>query len=264
MPTESLRAELAARIPAAPPRPVELLPGLRLSAGGLGPLAPLAFVFVMAGCMPAIMFLTEPGMRLAQGTRTTGRVERVEPDRMSPEYVSVRYSFASPDGLQFRGEDSVSTRSAYGDVHEGDAVPVLYLPTDPTTNGMAGGRRVSSAPPWFIFLIFPVAVLAFCVPLLWPRYSQLIRDRRLFRIGTLAAGRVLFVGGQAEWSWPGWPRPTRSTVFVATRLDTGDEREVRAVCTNDWLLVHLGPGTEVTVVYDPASSRAVLLENYLR
>jgi hypothetical protein len=91
-----------------------------------------------------------------------------------------------------------------------------------------------------------------------------MRDRRLFRTGTLARGTVIFVVGHVAWSWPGWPQPMRSTVFVKTRLETGEEREVRAVCTNDWLLAHLAPGTEVTVVCDPASSRAMLLENYLR
>ncbi len=64
--------------------------------------------------------------------------------------------------------------------------------------------------------------------------------------------------------WPGWPLPTRADVYVQARFPMGEEREVRAVCTNDWLLAHLPPGAEVTVACRPGNPRAVLLENYLR
>ncbi len=56
--------------------------------------------------------------------------------------------------------------------------------------------------------------------------------------------------------------PTRGEVFVATRLRSGEEREVKAICTNDWLLGRLEPGSEVNVCVE--GDKAVLLENYVR
>jgi hypothetical protein len=262
---EILRAELS-RIPAVPPRPADLLPGLRLSGRVmLRQLAPFSFLGLFA-FMPVVIFLVDPGARLAYGQRTTGRVEHVEREsqQCGGHGIGIRYSFSSPEGLPFRGEDTACPRTPYSDVREGDAVTVVYLASDPTTNAIAGGQRVANAPPWPIFLVFPLMMALFLVPLFWPQYSQLRRDRRLFRTGVLAGGTAVYVAApQTAW-WPGWPRPTQSTVFVKARLPTGGEREVRAVCSNDWLLAHLAPGTEVTVVCEQDGSRAVLLESYLR
>src|SRR4030095_16103860 len=164
-----------------PPRSVALLPGLRLSGGLLRQLAPFWFLGLFA-FMPAIVFLADPGARLARGERTSGRVERVEPDQQQcgGEGGRMRYSFSSPDGLPYRGEDSACRRTPYSDVREGDAVPVVYLPSDPSTNAIVGGRRVADAPPWPLFLVFPLFIGIFLIPLFWPRYAQLLRDRRLF------------------------------------------------------------------------------------
>ena len=94
------------------------------------------------------------------------------------------------------------------------------------------------------------------------RIAQLRRDRRLFRLGSLASGRVIFVSRRHELAWPGWPVPPRGEVFVAARLRSGEEREVKAICTNDWLLGHLPPDADVHVCVQ--GDQAVLLENYLR
>lgn len=60
----------------------------------------------------------------------------------------------------------------------------------------------------------------------------------------------------------GWPLPVHAEVFVAARLRSGEEREVRAICTNDWLLVHLPPDSDVNICVQ--GERAILIENYLR
>lgn len=44
----------------------------------------------------------------------------------------------------------------------------------------------------------------------------------------------------------------------------GASKEVTALCSNDWLLAHLPPGAEVTVVYDSTTGRAMLVEDYVR
>ena len=152
---------------------------------------------------------------------------------------------------------------AYSDVREGDSVP-RRLPDeqsrDQRDRGGPENQRTSVADILLLPAIRPNVFRA----LFWPRYSQLLRDRELFRTGTLARGTVVFVVRQQDSWWPGWPLPTRADVYVQTRLPIGQEREVRAVCTNDWLLAHLPPGAEVTVAYRPGKPSAVLLENYLR
>ena len=104
--------------------------------------------------------------------------------------------------------------------------------------------------------------LVFIIPILAPRIRQVLRDRRLFRTGRLFAGRVLYVAQRADGGWPGLPTPTRAEVFVRLGEDAAPTREVKAVCTNDWLLLHLAPGTEVTVCV--VGGNGVLLENYYR
>ncbi len=78
----------------------------------------------------------------------------------------------------------------------------------------------------------------------------------------LLPGRVILVSVQQDWHWPGWPMTTRGEVFVAARLRSGQERELKAVCTNDWVLGSVAPDSEVNVCVD--GSKAVLLGNYFR
>ena len=80
----------------------------------------------------------------------------------------------------------------------------------------------------------------------------------------MVPGTVVFVKPQSSGPWPGWPPPTRVDVFVEVRMPTGDEREVRAFCDNDWLLAHLPPGAQVTVACHPTAAKGVLVENYVR
>jgi hypothetical protein len=178
--------------------------------------------------------------------------------------VQISYSFsASPDST-FRGQDVVCPGTPYASVREGDSIPAVYLSRNPAVNAIAGSRRISEPPPYPV-LLFPLFALLFFAPLFWPRYSQLLRDRKLFRTGILARGRVVFVVRQQDSWFPGWPTMyPRADVHVQARLPSGEQREVKAVCANDWLTTHLPPGAEVTVVCHPRHPRAVLLENYLR
>lgn len=260
--------DLLPRIPNEPPRSVDLLPGLSLSraVSGATLIWPLGFLALFA-LMPVIILLSdEHAMLSVRRTETTaGRVERTQPVKeCAGDGVRILYSFSPPErGVLFRGHDVVCPRTPYSDVREGDSVPVVYLTSNPAINAIAGGQR-TDASPWPIFFVFPLFGLMFFAPLFWPRYSQLLRDRKLFRTGTVARGTVVFVVRQQDSWWPGWPLPTRADVYVQARFPMGEEREVRAVCTNDWLLAHLPPGAEVTVACRPGNPRAVLLENYLR
>jgi hypothetical protein len=223
----------------------------------------LAFISFMA-LMPILVFAQERSAMLAlRETETTaGRVDAVEQGRACQEgSTEIFYSFTSNTGVSFRGQESACLGSTYAGVRPGDSIPIVYVKADPAINAIAGSLNTS--PAFFLpVLLFPLFALFFFAPLFWPRFAQLRKDRRLFQSGSLATGRILFVSTQNETAWPGWPSPTRAEVFVAARLRSGEEREVRAVCTNDWLLMHLHPGTEVNLCIK--GSNAVLLENYAR
>jgi hypothetical protein len=263
-----LTEELFSRLPARPPRPFDLLPGLRLSRGAalrnMG--LPLALVALFA-LMPVMIVFTDPSAMFAirDKATTTGRVEQVKSSRgCDGGSTEIFYSFSTREGVPFRGQETVCAGSPYAGVREGDAVPIVYVKDDPELHGIAGGRRTSAGFP-FPVLLFPLFALLIFVPLFWPRCAQLLRDRKLYRSGpTLARGRVVFVTREQGMSWPGWPTSSRSTVYVQVQSPALGAREVQAVCTNEWLIGHLPPGAEVTVVCHANKPRAVLLENYLR
>ena len=79
-----LGGDVLPRIPAEPPRSVDLLPGLRLSRAVSGPKPNLATGFLAFFCalMPVIIFLSdEDAMLSVRRTETAaGRVERTQPE----------------------------------------------------------------------------------------------------------------------------------------------------------------------------------------
>ena len=263
-----LSEELFNRLPAHPPRSTDLLPGLRLSrAVALRNLAlPLAFVAFIA-LMPVMIIFSDPSAMFAirEKQTTAGRVEQVTRSHgCNGESAQVFYSFSTPEGVTYRGEETLCAGSPYAGVREGESVPVVYVKSKPELHGIAGSPKTSAEFPLPV-LLFPFFALLVFVPLFWPRYAQLLRDRKLYRTGpVLARGKVVFIAREQSQSWPGWPTSTRSTVYIQVQAPTLGAREVRAVCTNDWLVSHLPPGAEVSVVCHAKEPRAVLLENYLR
>lgn len=186
---------LLPQIPQEPPRAVTVLPGLRLtravSARAL--ILPLSFLGLFA-LMPLIIMLSDRGAKLAiRRTHTvSGRVEQLEAGRgCTGDSTEVRYSFSTGNGVVYRGQDTVCTGTPYSSIRSGDTVPVVYMEDDPAVNAIPGARGTDS-PPVFIFLIFPLFGLVFFLPFFWPRYSQLLHDRKLFRTGTLRHGAVAF------------------------------------------------------------------------
>jgi hypothetical protein len=260
-----LTSDDLSRIPAEPPRRPDLLPGLGLSRAL--PKRVLAFPLVLLAAfalMPLLVLTATDEGRLAFGE--TERAEaRVESAEASPGCggagTDLVYSFTSRDGLAYKGRETVCPRSPYAQVQPGDTVPIEHLKSDPGVSAIADGDDAGPG-PLLTLLFFPLFPLLFVVPIYWPRVSQLLRDRKLFRSGTLARGRVRFVARQHDAHWPGWPVPVRGEVYVAVGLPSGEDREVKAICTNDWLLTHLPPDAEVTVCLQ--GDAAVLLENYLR
>lgn len=249
---------LRSRIPAQPPRPVELLEGLRLSRAFSwrslgGPIAILGLVALLP--LIALLADTDAILQLRESELAQGRVESVGETRACNERgVLVHYVFTAPGGVELRGRKALCARSPYAGVHEGDPVPVRFLVADPAVHGIAGAQDPA---PLLLFLSLPLLGLLLLVPLTWPQLAPVFRDRKLFRTGVLATGRVTFVKKQNDGAWSGFPMLTRATVFVAV---AGEEH--RATCTNDWLLAHLPPGAEVTICH--ARGRAMLVENYLR
>jgi hypothetical protein len=257
--------DLRAAIPQGAPRSASLLPGLRLgrilrSRSLMFPLAMIA----MFSVFPFAIAASDPQFRLSRGdrARATGRVDSVDEGTACGQRpgVALRYSFPDPAGVVFRGQQNLCPESPYARSMAGSAVPIVFLADDPSVNAIAGSG--SSAPPVALLSLFPLLASFFVLPLVAPRLRQLFRDRKLFRVGSLATGRVVFVVQQQDSGWPGVPAPTRAEVFVRLADGSLPEREVKAICTNDWLLLHLAPGTEVTVC--ARGTNAVLLENYFR
>jgi Protein of unknown function (DUF3592) len=215
-------------------------------------LAFLAFVLVVAGDRGAMLALRKT-------ETTSGRVTAVQERR---NCGAISYSFTTRAGVSFRGSQVVCVGSPYDGVLLGDSVPVVYVKSKPAINALADANNTN--PAVFLSLaIFPLFGLFVLAPLIWPRISQLRTDRKLFCTGSLVKGRVVFVAAGRDSPWgPGWSFPTRGAVFVAAQLRSGGEQEVKAACTNHWLLGQLAPGSEVNVCVK--GNKAVLLENYFR
>lgn len=251
-------------IPEHAPRKVSVLPGLALSRA-VNPRSLLipAFLLLVFALMPLMMLSTDRDAMLSVRSTVTvsGQVSQMGKGRAcNGESIEVQYSFTAGD-VEYRGQDTACTQSGYANLVQGDAVPVVYLVDDPSVNAIAGS--LNNAPPIELFLVFPLFGLAFFGPLFWPRVSQALRDRRLFQRGTLASGVVVFASKRQDVSWPGWPGSTRSDIHIS--IQHGSSRsEVVAQCSNDWLLSHLPPGANVTVVYDSKTAKAMLVENYIR
>jgi hypothetical protein len=257
--------EILTRLPSQPPRSPNLLPGLRLGTAlnlrNLG--LPIAFLALFA-FMPLIMFSSDPEMMLSlRSTETApGRVERTDRGQgCGGSSVRITYSFSTGDGLNFRGQDSVCAKTAYAEASEGQSIPITYVKSEPTVNRIAGFKPDDGA---YLVFLFPVFGLVFFLPLIWPSYSRLLGDRKLFKHGILARGRVAFVTKEQSSWWPGMAAPARAKVYVQVRLPSGSEHEFQTACTNDWLLSHLPPGADVLVACDAKNPQAALLQNYLR
>lgn len=261
-----ISADEIERIPVEPPRRADLLPGLRLGrVVSMRLLAmPLALLALMA-VMPLIVLTQERRAMLAlRETETvSGRIESVASARSCQGGgTDISYSFTASTGVEFRGLESVCSGATYAEVRPGDAIPVIYAKSNPAINAVADSQAANPAFFLLPMIVFPLFGLLFIGPTFWPRISQTLKDRHLFQAGTLTSGRVIFVSSQQGAAWPGWPSPTRGDVFVSARLRSGDIHEVQAACTNEWLLTHLAPGTEVNLCVK--DGRAVLLENYAR
>jgi hypothetical protein len=249
-------------IPEQPPRRTELLEGLRLTRALRGPAIgiPIAIV-VLVAVLPLLVLIAHPELPywLRSSRVVEARVERVDEALVCGQKgVEILYAFTAPDGVGYRGRKSLCAGSPYAKLREGDSLPARFVVADPTINSVAG---TEPRLPLELFLLVPLLGLFVTAPMLWPQLKPVLHDRKLFRTGALARGRVTFARKQSE-SWSSSPLLARAEVFVAIRLPGGEESEVRATCTNDWLLSHLAPGTEVAVCH--AGGRAMLVENYLR
>jgi hypothetical protein len=177
------------------------------------------------------------------------------------------YAFTSSSGMQQRGVDSLCEESPYYSVQVGDAIAIRYLTRDPAVNEVAGAH--TDAPPLafaFFPLFFPLFFLAIFAPLFLPRVREILRARRLYRMGVLTQGKVVFVKKRTlgPTQWHGM-QGNFAEVYVAYTQPGGQRAELIAGCSNDWLLNHLEPGAAVHVVHAPGGSpRGSILEEFIR
>lgn len=255
-----------AQFPPNPPRAAGLLPGLRLASAvsRSSLMIPLFFVVIFS-LMPFSFFFSDPHARLSLGhTETiTGRVVAIAPSGCRGEGHKITYAFAPPNGTEYRATSSACRGSPYFDVASGDHVPVTYLTSDPSINTIAGESDVN-APPFFIFLFFPLFGLLIFLPFV-PQIREVFRARRRFQKGVIAKGTVVFVKRKTSFSFPGWPGANAAEVFITYTAASGTAVEAKAFCNNDWLLNHLPPGTMVNIAYMANRPDAItLLDAYIR
>ncbi len=263
--TPMLNTELRASIPEHPPRNAKLLPGLHLSKtirpSSLILASVLLLLFALAPL--AIIFSNQDTMLSLYATKTaSGEVAQVQEGReCKGASIDIRYTFKAGD-LEYRGMDTACSRSAYAELTPGDKIPITHLADDPSVNAISGASR--NEPPLSLLLMIPLFGFALFGGLVLPRFSEVMRDRKLFRQGVLAEGSVIFVTKTYGSPYQGTGRPTQSQVYVALSGSGDSPSEVKAQCSNDWLLTHLPPGARVMVVYDPKNNNAMLVEGYLR
>jgi hypothetical protein len=265
--TEILREEIQ-RIPTAPPRSVDLLPGLRWPKSFSRtviwvPLGIMAFIVLFM--LLALAFSPE-GKLATRATRTAEAkvqtVQGLEQRKGCRGGVRVRYTFATPNGVTWMGGSHICPPSAYTDVQPGDTVPITYVESDPTTSAVTGTRRDGVADFLIALVVAPLLIGLVFLAVYWPLARENVRDRKLFRTGELAKGKVVYIKDRRDiWS-QSITRMSSAEVYVRARFESGGEREVVAKCTNEWLLANLPPGAEVHVC--AVGERAMLIESYLR
>jgi hypothetical protein len=258
-----------AKLPLEPPRPVESLPGLRLR--GAIPraalvLPPLFVAFFLI--IPLSIMNADPAMRLSMGSTESadGRVVSATSAAACRGEASHRltYAFPSRSGREYRGGATLCEESPYYSLHEGDAIEVRYLRSDPTVNALPGSGA-NQPPPLAFFFFMPVFFLAMFALMFWPPVREVLRARRLYKSGRLATGKVVFVKRRSNAFWPGLPFSSASEVYIAFETVVGTKREAVASCNNGWLIGRLVPGAIVHVAYsDGNSARVALLEAFLR
>jgi hypothetical protein len=253
--------QLIGSIPSETPRPISLLPGLSLRAQSLRRHAPIIFFMLFMGLFPFLIFLGDSGEQLnLHGKTIDARVTTITERNGDRE---VAYAFTPPGDREYKGACRCTQGTPAYDLKPGDSVSVLYLPSDPTENRLAG-RRYSQAPPFFVFFIFPLFIAVIFLPFVWPQIAGVFSARRLFTNGSIAKGTVVFVKKPNMPSWPSMMTGP-SEVYIAYRLPSGEAVEGKASCTNEWLVNQLAPGSSVNIAYSPGrTAKVVLLEAYLR
>jgi hypothetical protein len=258
--------ELAA-VATHPPR-IGVLPGMhfRYAVPASTRIMLIAFV-IFFGAFPLSIMSTDPKAKLEFGPSRTSEGHVVSTTDSSGCRDSrgrrIVYSFLADGGQEFRGTSMPCEDSPYHSAQVGDKIEIRYLVRDPAVNDVAGSE--SNQPPIFVFAFFPMFFLLFLSPLYLPQIREVMRARRLYKKGTLADGRVIFVKKRGGATWPGWPGSGSADVYVAYQIPGGGRAESVAWCSNDWLVNQLSPGTPVRILLSgKKSQRGVLLEAFVR
>ena len=234
-------------------------PGLRMRASVPKSWLLLPLIF---GCfvlfIPLSIMRSDPAVRLAFGPAETAQAQVISVSNASGCRNSgahrVLYSFATQSGGLYRGSATVCEGSPYYALDEGNMAEVRYLKSDPAVNGLAGGGQ-NQAPPLAVFLFPPFIVLAVLGSMYWPALRDVLRARRLYRDGHLAAAKVVFVKQRALPYRQGFSGIGAAEVYLAYQTTQGARRESVAWCQNDWLIKQLTPGMTVHIAYRTTTQR---------
>jgi hypothetical protein len=170
------------------------------------------------------------------GSQSLGQVTDMRYTWSSPY---VRYSF-SVDGTVYFGKAEVPINIS-DSLHQGDAIPVRYLPADPKVNHPAAWIELKSSTWWL--LLFPGWVVPFSFLFVWRFPLQ----RRLALEGVATWARI------AEREWRG---PSRGQRWESYTFRNAEGEVEFGTCPMD---VALKPGSTVCVLYLPAKpSRSII------
>ena len=257
--------DLLAGLPADPPRPLDLLPGLRLRTA-MSPvlLMPFGFILFFFVMMWSVVS-TEPQFHLMLGKTATDEGTVVSHgDCRSDAGSRVRYAFTPPNGPEYHGSYADCRGSTSTGLQPGDKVAITYLVSDPSVNVLAE-RLPGGEPPVILLLFFPLFPALFFLPMILPPLLQIHRNRRIVRRGLLAKSTVRYAKSGTRPAWLPLRDTAPAEIFVAYRHANGATVEARAKCPNTWLVNQLAPGGIVTIAYLPNQPAvAVLLDAFLR
>src|SRR5919109_797878 len=136
----SMFDEQLARIPPEPPRPLSLLPGLRLrSIVPLGILWLPAFFLLFFATVPVLLALENRQSRLMLGrSQTVAGTVLETAGRDDQSGRTITYVFRPPGGPEFRGLQTVRRTSPYAKVRAGDSIPIRFLSSNPSVSAIDG------------------------------------------------------------------------------------------------------------------------------
>jgi len=229
-----------------------LLPGLKyISILSKQAAIPLIFVFFFTSIFPVMIISADKNSRMFfhKMSRAEAKIMAVsQTDECGHYRKEMHYTFKTDDRKTYYGKWASTKDSPYWHTKDGDTVPVIYDPSDPSFNGI-DGELGKNSPPFIIVFIFPLFFILICSGAFTPVLCRLKSARKIFKIGRVTKGRVVFVKRRGLSSFPYFPTPSTLQLFFEFQKENGETVEASMVTDNDWFLSKLETGDPVTVAY---------------